>query len=243
MKFPFLLPPRLRHGWQDINAMAHRARLALAHPEIALLTEIVTSLFLAPPHRLPDGPSQNTNHSSAMSLQARLRILHRQLSPWVLPLLLLSAITGLIYRIGRAWFSMSKETGEKILHLHVGEWLGEHGSVIYVLITGSALLFLIFSGLWMWFTSKNSKAPVRKFHRALAVAFALPLILSAITGIAYQIGSTWFDFGEDRLKLLLSLHQGSWLGPDLRPFYILFLAAGLIALCLTGFRMLLRPKA
>ena len=178
-----------------------------------------------------------------MSLKAKLRIVHRRLSPWVLPLLLLSAITGLVYRIGRAWFAMSKETGAKILHLHAGEWLGVHGSVLYVLLIGSTLLFLVFSGLWMWFTSKSPKPGVRKFHRVLAVAFALPLILSAVTGIAYQVSGKWFHVGEDRLKLLLSLHQGSWLGPDLRPFYILLLGAGVIALCITGFRMLSRRKS
>jgi hypothetical protein len=59
-----------------------------------------------------------------MTLKSRLRILHRQLSPWILPLLLFSAITGLVYRIGRAWFAMSKETGNSILKLHAGEWLG-----------------------------------------------------------------------------------------------------------------------
>lgn len=57
------------------------------------------------------------------------------------------------------------------------------------------------------------------------------------------MGSKWFHFGEDRLKLLLSLHQGSWLGLATRPFYILILGTGLIALCLTGIRMLIRKTA
>jgi uncharacterized iron-regulated membrane protein len=160
----------------------------------------------------------------------------------VLPLLLFSAITGLIYRIGRAWFAMSKETGAKVLHLHAGEWLGVHGSVLYVILVGSALLFLVCSGLWMWLTSKSSKAPERKLHRVLAVVLALPLILSAVTGIAYQVGEKWFHVGQGGLKVLLSLHQGSWLGPTLRPFYILLLGVGLIGLCLTGFQMLFRRK-
>ena len=70
-----------------------------------------------------------------MSIKAKLRIFHRKIAPWVLPLLLLSAATGLVYRIGRAWFGMSKETGGKVLHLHSGEWLGDNGSVIYLLST------------------------------------------------------------------------------------------------------------
>lgn len=178
-----------------------------------------------------------------MSIKARIRILHRKLSPWVLPFLLFSAITGLIYRIGRAWFAMSKDTGGKILHLHAGDWLGENGSVLYLLVIGTSLAILVLSGFWMWFTSPTPKAPARKWHRLFAMILALPLLLSAVTGVAYQMGSKWFHFGEDRLKLLLSLHQGSWLGLATRPFYILILGTGLIALCLTGIRMLIRKTA
>lgn len=178
-----------------------------------------------------------------MPLRTRLRILHRKLSPWVLPFLLFSAVTGLIYRIGRSWLGMTQETGGKIRHLHSGEWLGVNGSVIYLTILGGALLFLIISGLWMWFTSKTPKPGPRKSHRILAIVFSLPLVVTAVTGIAYQAGGKWFQADEGTLKLLMSLHQGSWLGPTLRPFYILLLAGGLIALCLTGFRMLLRRKS
>ena len=178
-----------------------------------------------------------------MPLKARLRILHRKLSPWVLPLLLFSAITGLIYRMGRAWFGMSKETGGKVLHLHAGEWLGDNGSVFYSVATGAALVFLIFTGLWMWFTSKSPNVPMRRIHRVLAILFSLPLALSAVTGIAWQAGSKWFQTGNESLKLLLSLHQGSWLGPTLRPFYILLVGTALIALCLTGLRLCFRRKS
>jgi|LakMenEpi03Aug12_release.lakeMendotaPanAssembly.Ray.scaffolds.fasta_scaffold41398_3 hypothetical protein len=177
-----------------------------------------------------------------MLLKVRLRTLHRKLSPWVVPPLLLLAITGLIYRIGRAWFGMTKETGGEILHLHSGAWLGDHGSVIYLLLVGGFLLFLIISGLWMWFTTKKPKAVMRGYHRALAIAFSLPLILSAVTGIAMQVGIKWLNMSEPTLKLLMSLHQGSWLGTTLRPFYILFLGLGLIALCLTGLKLLVHRK-
>ena len=177
-----------------------------------------------------------------MSIKGRIRILHRKLSPWVLPFLLLSAVTGLTYRTGRTWFAMSKETGGKILHLHSGEWLGENGSVFYILVIGTALALLVLSGFWMWFTSPTPKAPVRKWHRLIAMVLALPLLLTAVTGIAYQTGSKWLHFSEDRLELLLSLHEGSWLGPTARPFYILILGTGLIALCLTALRMLIRKK-
>ncbi len=49
-----------------------------------------------------------------MSAKVKLRKLHRVISPWLVPLLLLPAVTGLTYRIGRAWFGMTKETGKKV---------------------------------------------------------------------------------------------------------------------------------
>ena len=177
-----------------------------------------------------------------MNLKTGLRHFHRKLSPWLLPSLLLVAITGLVYRIGRTWFGMSKDMGGKVLHLHTGAWFGETGSVVYTIFLGSALLFLVISGLWMIFTSKSAKAGARKSHRLLAILFTLPLIITAVTGVGYHIGKKWFQFSEGTLKLLMSLHQGSWLGPNLRPFYILILASGLILLCLTGLRMIRRRK-
>ena len=177
-----------------------------------------------------------------MNLHSKLRLFHRKISPWLLPSILFIAITGMSYRIGRAWFGMSKETGGKVLHLHSGEWLGNHGSVIYLFVIGGALIFLIFSGLWMIFAAKSPKVPVRKVHRVLAIIFSLPLLISAVTGIAYQMGGKWFGADKEVLKFLLSIHQGSWLGNTWRPFYILFLGLGLIGLCLTGIRMVIRNR-
>lgn len=178
----------------------------------------------------------------AMNLHSRLRFIHRKVSPWFLPSLLLVAVTGMTYRLGKTWLGMGKEGGDIAMFLHSGEWFGDHGSVIYLIITGGALIFLVLSGLWMLLASKSPSASVRRSHRILAVVFSLPLLLSAVTGIAYQAGGKWFTADEDTLKLLMSLHQGTWLGKTWRPFYILFLGLGLIGLCLTGLRMVFRAK-
>ncbi len=118
----------------------------------------------------------------------------------------------------------------------------ENGSVLYLILVGSLLLFLMLSGLYLWFSGKAGKSQVRKSHRVLGVVFAIPLGLSAITGMAYQAGGKWFQFSEGTMSLLMSLHQGSWLGPELRPFYILLIGLGLIGLCLSGVSLLLRRK-
>jgi hypothetical protein len=172
----------------------------------------------------------------------RFRLLHRKLAPWFLVPLVFIAVTGLIYRIGRAWFGMSKETGGEIMKLHSGEWMGVNVSVVYLFLVGGALLFLVCSGLWMWF-SGNSKSARRKSHRVLAITFSLPLVLSAVTGMAYHAGAKWFQMDEATLDILMSLHQGTWLGKDLRAYYILLLGTGMIALCLTGLRLCFRGKS
>ena len=47
-----------------------------------------------------------------MSIKARLRILHRKISPWVLPLLLFIAGTGLYFRIAlclTGWYMLLRK--------------------------------------------------------------------------------------------------------------------------------------
>ena len=72
--------------------------------------------------------------------------------------------------------------------------------------------------------------------------FPPPLIVTAVTGIAYQIGGKWLGADEKFLKLVMNLHQGSWLGPELRPFYILLVGGALVFLCLSGLRLVLPWK-
>jgi len=173
----------------------------------------------------------------------KLRTLHRAIAPWLLPPLLFLAVTGMIYRIGRSWFGMSKETGNEIVRLHSGEWfVGSHASVVYLLLVGGGLLFLVGSGLWMWFGSP-AKGAKRSSHRALAITFALPLIVSSVTGMAFHAGAKWFAWDEPVLDILMSLHQGTWLGKELRVYYIILLGGGLIGLCLTGLRLCFRAAA
>jgi hypothetical protein len=176
-----------------------------------------------------------------MSLSKQLRFLHRRLAPWFLLPLVFMAVTGLIYRIGRAWFGMSKETGHEIMKLHSGEWMGEDVSVVYLLVVGGFLVFLVCSGLWMWLAG-GSKVSRKKSHRVLAITFSLPLVLSAVTGMAYHAGAKWFEADEGTLEILMSLHQGTWLGKELRAYYILLLGTGLLALCLTGLRLCFRSN-
>jgi len=177
-----------------------------------------------------------------MSLKVSLRHFHRRLAPWIAPPLLLLALTGATYRIGRAYFGLGKDTGGRILDLHAAAWLGETGSAIYLSLVGGFVLFLILSGVWMLATSRTSRIPNRRRHRILAVLLCLPLVISALTGMIFRAGEQWFGLSNETKEILMMLHQGSWLGQTLRPLYVLVLAIGVVLLCLTGLRLAFRRK-
>jgi len=144
--------------------------------------------------------------------------------------------TGIACRTGMAWFGMRKETGGRLLDIHAGGWLGDAGSVIYVILNGAGLLGLVVTGLYLVLKS-SAKVQPRVFHRLAGAIFLLPLALSAVTGIAFKIGDEWLHLPDSTLGPLMSLHQGSWLGKAVRPFYILTIGLGLLSLAITGLQM------
>lgn len=161
---------------------------------------------------------------------------HRLLGLALLLPLILSAITGLAYRLGRTWFGISKEAGNRILSFHDGSLLGGAFSSIYVSVTGLGLLMLVGTGFY-FILSRRAKVPQWKWHRVTGMIMILPLTVTAVTGILYRLGTEWFGFSEATLKLVMNLHQGTWLGPQARVYYILVIGLGLLSLAITGLRM------
>lgn len=162
------------------------------------------------------------------------RKFHRRVAPWLAIPLLVTLATGITYRIGRAWFEMSKETGNNVLHFHTGEWLGEWGSHAWVFISGGGLLALSLTGLFLVIKSRAKGQP-RVAHRILGAILLLPLTASAVTGLTVHFGGE--RLSKEAGNILMSIHQGSWLGPTLRPFYILFIGLGLLVMIATGLRL------
>jgi hypothetical protein len=75
---------------------------------------------------------------------------------------------------------------------------------------------------------------IRKLHRKIAPFIFLPLLLTALTGVSYRIGRSWFGLSEEFGDAMMFIHQGTWLGPQLRPFYVLLNALGAIGMIITG---------
>ena len=74
----------------------------------------------------------------------------------------------------------------------------------------------------------------RKYHRTIAIAVCLPLILTAITGVGYTIFDKWFE-REEIAGFLMRIHTFSILG--LEEIYPLLTGLGLLGLLFTGLSM------
>ncbi len=170
------------------------------------------------------------------------RKLHRRIAPILFIPLLLSALTGIAYRLGRSWFEIPNSVANVLMAIHQGEYLGQGLVPIYVLLVGLGLLGLVVTGLSMLklkrqLSKRPSKLHHRWVHHVMATIAFLPLMVSATTGIAYRLGNTWFDLPSKQSALLLQIHQGSYLGPTLKPIYVLVVGLVLIAQLVTGIQM------
>lgn len=74
----------------------------------------------------------------------------------------------------------------------------------------------------------------RKYHRSIAIAASLPLILTVITGVGYTIFDEWFE-QEQIAEFLLGIHTMKLLG--LEGIYPILNGLGLIGLLFTGLSM------
>lgn len=169
------------------------------------------------------------------------RKLHRKIAPILFLPLLLSATTGIAYRIGKTWFGLSNDVVEYLLVVHQGEYLGRPLVPVYVLLSGLGLLGLVITGLSMLRIKRqlqhHSKWNLHWVHHCIATIVFLPLAVSAMTGVVFRLGKAWFNFPSEWAILLLNLHQGTYLGSQLRVFYILWVGLGLIILLITGMQM------
>jgi hypothetical protein len=90
---------------------------------------------------------------SAPSTLKRLRQAHAALAPVVVLPLLITALTGVSYRLLRDWAGLDRDGAHWLMAIHEGEWLrpllGSRGETFYVLLNGLGLLWMLASGLGM----------------------------------------------------------------------------------------------
>lgn len=76
----------------------------------------------------------------------QIRRLHAAMAPVVLTPLLLTATSGMTYRLLKDWGGLSRDQVHWLMVLHEGEWLGRAGEPVYVLLNGLGLLWMLVSG-------------------------------------------------------------------------------------------------
>jgi DMSO/TMAO reductase YedYZ heme-binding membrane subunit len=171
------------------------------------------------------------------------RKLHRKIAPIIFIPLVLSAVTGLIYKLGKNWFGMSSEVADVMMSIHEGRFLGERLVPIYVLLVGMGLLAAIVSGVALLqrtlkrLQSQPKQFTWRSLHGWLSPIVFLPLAITAMTGIAYRLGKDWFGLSNKQASIFMRLHQGSFLSSSLQSVYVLFVGVGLLAMLITGIQM------
>lgn len=74
----------------------------------------------------------------------------------------------------------------------------------------------------------------RKYHRQIAIAVSIPLMLTVLSGIGYSIFDEWFG-QEEIAEFLIEIHTFEFLG--LEKIYPLLNGLGLIGLLVTGLSM------
>lgn len=163
-------------------------------------------------------------------------VTHRALALWVALPLALSALSGMAYRLGRHWFGLSKDSASWLMDLHTGAWLGAWGSSLYLAIVAAGLLTMILTGCILLF-KRGSKVPSRMRHRILGAVLMVPLAATAVTGISYKLGVEFFGISDASQRILMQIHQGSWMGRPVTPFYVLLIGSGLLAVLISGLKI------
>ena len=85
-----------------------------------------------------------------MKFISNSRQFHKALAPWVFLPLLISALTGLFYRISKDLLGFSRDQVHWLMSIHEGEWLGQNGELIYVFLNSLGLLWMLISGFQMF---------------------------------------------------------------------------------------------
>ena len=85
-----------------------------------------------------------------MKFNLNSRQFHKAFAPWVFLPLFLSGITGLFYRVSKDLLGYSRDEVHWLMSLHEGEWLGDNGELIYVILNSIGLLWMLVTGFKMF---------------------------------------------------------------------------------------------
>lgn len=83
---------------------------------------------------------------------------------------------------------------------------------------------------------------LRVFHRKAAPWIGVGLVFSALTGMAFRLGRSWFDLDSRTGGFLLSMHSWDWLGGWMSLGVLVVLGVGILSLLATAVSMLWQAR-
>ncbi|MEL6462672.1 MAG: PepSY domain-containing protein [Cyanobacteria bacterium J06621_15] len=98
-----------------------------------------------------------------------LRKLHLTIAPIVILPLLITVSTGVIYRISKDWFGLSRNQVHFLMVLHEGEYFGKTLESVYVLLNGLGLLWMLVTGGAMLFQNFKNLNQANKSSESSAL--------------------------------------------------------------------------
>ncbi len=76
----------------------------------------------------------------------QIRKCHRTLAPIVMLPLMMTVSTGVIYRLSKDWFGLSRDQVHFLMTIHEGEYLGHTLEPFYVLFNGLGVVWMLVTG-------------------------------------------------------------------------------------------------
>jgi len=88
-----------------------------------------------------------------MNWRKQFREWHRRLAGIMILPLIVTALTGVSYRLSKDWFGLTRDQAHFLMVIHEGEYPGDQLKGIYVLLNGLGVLFLLTTGATMLFSN------------------------------------------------------------------------------------------
>ena len=76
----------------------------------------------------------------------QIRKWHSTLAPIVMLPLMMTVSTGVIYRLSKDWFGLSRDQVHFLMSIHEGEYLGHTLEPFYVLLNGLGVVWMLVTG-------------------------------------------------------------------------------------------------
>ncbi|MEO0014527.1 MAG: hypothetical protein RLZZ535_2916 [Cyanobacteriota bacterium] len=179
--------------------------------------------------------SNKTTYPSNMNRV--FRKLNLQIAPILLFPLLITSLTGIILGLGNRLGILPTIVINALLIIHQGRFLGEKLTPYYVLLLGLGVLIIglnILIKVRDILISKRTEPVTVNIYKIIALVLLFPLGVCVETGVAYRLGTDWFDMTSQQTAIFWSMHTGTPLTMVLGISYTLATGFGLILLSIIG---------